>query len=333
MATIKDIAEIAKVSQSTVSRVLNYDKSISVADETRKRIFETAEKLDYKTVKQRKNNSNKKLRIGIVHWYSQKEELEDIYYLSIRKGIEEECAYNNIEVITVFKTENEYNLNEYENLNGIIAVGKFSVDEVKEISDSTENIVFVDFSPDDEKFDSVIVDFKKAVIKILEFLIDKGFKEIGFISGNEYIGKKLEKLEDERQNTFISFMKEHNLYNEENIYIGRFTFEDGYILMKKAIKRGNLPKAFFIASDTMAIGAMRALFEANIKIPQDVCIIAVDDIPTAKFLSPPLSTIKIHTELMGTTAVGLLLERIEGNRNIAKKVIIPTKFIKRKSCK
>ncbi|WP_130806385.1 LacI family DNA-binding transcriptional regulator [Senegalia massiliensis] len=332
MATIKDIADIAGVSSATVSRVLNYDKSISVADETRERIFAAAEKLNYKPPKQRKSNTSKKIRIGVIHWYSQKEELEDIYYLSIRKGIEEECSFNNIEVVTVFKNENDYALSEYQNLSGIIPIGKFSLEEVKRFRDFTDNIVFVDYCPDEDMFDSVVVDFKRAVLKVLNFISKKGFKNIGFIGANEYVGERLEPLEDERQKTYVNFMKKKGLYNEENIYIGKFSCEDGYRLMKKAISKGNLPSAFFIASDTIAIGAMRALFEANIRIPQDICIIGVDDIPTAKFLSPPLSTIKIHTELMGSTAVGLLVERIEHNRKIPKKVIIPTKFIRRKSC-
>ena len=81
MATIKDIAEKAGVSSATVSRVLNYDASLSVADETKKRIFEAAEELSY-----RKRSSKRYVdqKIAIIHWYTEKEELNDLYYLSIR---------------------------------------------------------------------------------------------------------------------------------------------------------------------------------------------------------------------------------------------------------
>ena len=83
MATIKDIAERAGVSSATVSRVLNFDASLSVADETKKRIFEAAEELDY-----RKRTSKKYAhqKIAVIHWYTEKEELNDLYYLSIRLG-------------------------------------------------------------------------------------------------------------------------------------------------------------------------------------------------------------------------------------------------------
>ncbi|MBO1913948.1 LacI family DNA-binding transcriptional regulator, partial [Microvirga sp. 3-52] len=88
MATIKDIAEKAGVSSATVSRVLNYDASLSVADETKKKIFEAAEELSY-----RKRTSKRYInqKIAVIHWYTEKEELNDLYYLSIRLGIEERC--------------------------------------------------------------------------------------------------------------------------------------------------------------------------------------------------------------------------------------------------
>ena len=90
MATIKDIAEKAGVSIATVSRVLNYDETLNVQDETRKRIFEVAEQLDYQ-VKDKKKRK-RKLKIGVLYSYSLEEELEDTYYLSVRVAIEKKLA-------------------------------------------------------------------------------------------------------------------------------------------------------------------------------------------------------------------------------------------------
>ena len=81
MATIKDIAELAGVSIATVSRVLNYDSTLSVADETKKRIFEVAEQLSYKQKPAKKLETG---NIALLQWYTEKEELEDLYYMSIR---------------------------------------------------------------------------------------------------------------------------------------------------------------------------------------------------------------------------------------------------------
>lgn len=335
MATIKDIANIAGVSSATVSRVLNYDTSLSVADDTKKRIFEVAEELDYKTRKERNKNKkyNKRGKIGIIHWYSQTQELEDPYYLSIRMGIEKECFNKQIEIITIFKGDNKQTKNQLNNLDGVISIGKFSKAEVDEFSNYSKNIVFVDFSPNERLYDSIVINFRKAVLELLEYLLNLGHKKIGYIGGREYIGENRELIEDEREITYFEFMKNRKIYDENYVYLGRFTAEDGYSLMKKAIEDGNLPTAFFIASDSMAIGAIKALHEANINVPNDVSIIGFDDIPTSKYIAPPLSTVKIYTEFMGVTAVGLINERINENREISKKVVIPTELIIRESCK
>ncbi len=335
MATIKEIANIARVSPATVSRVLNYDISLSVAESTRKRIFEIAEELNYKTRKQRNKikKVEKRVKIGLIHWYSQIQELEDPYYLSIRMGIEKECFNKKIEIITIFKNDNDLTANELNDLDGVIAIGKFSNIEVDAFTAYSKNIVFVDFSPNEKMYDSIIIDFRKAVLEVLEYLLSLGHQEIGYIGGREYIGKDNKAIEDERETTYYEFMKKNDIYNPDNVHVGRFTSEDGYGLMKKAIEKGGLPTAFFIASDSMAIGAIKALHESNISLPNDISIIGFDDIPTSKYLVPPLSTVKIYTEFMGVTAVGLIRERINEGRGISKKVTIPSELIIRESCK
>ena len=91
MATIKDIANMVGVSIATVSRVLNYDASLSVSDETKKKIFEAAEELDYQKKPKRKPTAYK---VGIVNWYTEKEELDDLYYMAIRLGVEKRLEYH-----------------------------------------------------------------------------------------------------------------------------------------------------------------------------------------------------------------------------------------------
>jgi len=333
MATIKDIAQLAGVSISTVSRVLNNDTSLSVADETRKRIFKIAEELDYKTAKQRNRGPDKRIKIGIMHWYSQKQELEDPYYYTIRKGVEEECANKKIETTTIFRNEDHNISTELKDLDGVIAIGKFSQEDIEEFLLYSNNLVFADSCPNQRKFDCVVIDFKMAMLDVLDYLFKNNYKRIGFIGGREYVGKYREPLEDEREITFKKHMMEKGLYDDSCVYIGRFIAEDGYKLMKEAILKGDIPKAFFVASDTMAMGALKALYEHNIRVPDEVSIISFNDIPTSKYAVPPLSTVRVHTEFMGITAVDLLLERINGNRSIPKKVVIPTELVIRESCK
>lgn len=336
MATLRDIAKLAGVSLATVSRVLNHDASLNVSDSTRTRIFEAAEKLGYKTIRQRNKNLSKKIRIGVIHWYSQKEELGDPYYLSIAKGIENECFNRKIDFVSIYKDGDKYTSGELDDLNdldGFIAIGKFSKDDIQEFSTYTKNIVFVDFSPNAKVYDAVVVDIKGATLEVLEHMYNNGHRRIGFIGGREYVGKHKEPLEDERERAYLDFTKGKNIYDERNIYIGSFTTEAAYGMMKEAIEKGNLPTVFFVASDSMAMGVIQALYESGLQVPKDVSIASFNDIPTAKYMIPPLSTVRVHTEFMGVTAVGLLLERIKENRNIPKKVILPTEFIIRESYK
>lgn len=329
LATIKDIAKKAGVSTATVSRVLNYDATLSVSDETKKRVFQAAEALAYKKRTPKRYLDQK---IAIVHWYTEKQELSDLYYFSIRHGIEERCKELGLEAEVYFFDDIE--AMRTEDIQGIIAIGKFSHRQVKQMASIHKNIVFVDYSPNEDKFDSVIIDFEKATKNIIDYFLETGHKEIGFIGGREYLEGEKEPLEDLREKTFRSYMKEKGLYNEDYVYVGTFSTEEGHRLMKEAIEDldNQLPTAFFISSDVMAIGSMRALHEAEVAVPDRVSVIGINDISVSKYMYPPLSTIRVYTELMGETAVDTLVERLEG-RTIAKKIFIATKLIVRKSVK
>lgn len=326
MATIKDIAEKAGVSIATVSRVLNYDASLSVGDETKKRIFEIAEALSYKKRPSKKSSS---ARIGILLWYTEKEELNDLYYMSIRLGIEQRCEQHGIQVANFY---NSIESIKQEDLQGIIAVGKFSAGQVEELSQMVEHLVFVDSSPDEDVYDAVVVDFEKATKTVLKHFTESGHTNIGYLGGREEFKDHSAEIEETREKTFKASLLDANLLDESNLYIGRFTVEDGYNLMKQAIqtKGDALPTAFFAANDLLAIGALRALNEEKIAVPERVSLIGINDISVSKYVFPPLSTVKVHTEVMGETAVDTILERIAG-RQIAKKIFISTELVIRDS--
>ncbi len=335
MATIKDIAAKAGVSSATVSRVLNYDNTLSVSDEKRQLIFEIAESMDYMPPRKRNvRKAQQKLRIGLVHWYTMNQELDDPYYMAIRLGIEKMCYENSIEIIKIFKPD-EYDFQSLGMVDGFIAIGKFTESQIGKITEISPNIVFVDSSPFEERFDSVVIDFEKAVIGALDFLWNLGHRRIGYIGGREYIGHERVALGERREAVFREYMKRLESLDEEQVYIGSFLAESGYELMKKAIKTSKqVPTAFLIASDSMAIGALRAVHEMGLKVPEDISVVGFNDISTSKFTVPPLTSIRVHKEFMGETAVELLRERIVKKRIIAKKVIIPTELrIRESSCK
>lgn len=337
MATIKDIADQAKVSSSTVSRVLNNDPTISVTAETRERILEVSKELGYTTVKKRKieQNSLKKTspRIGILV-ASTLEEIEegidDPYFIGIRKGIESECMNREIYSTRLIRISDEQQKYMLEDLDGLIVIGMMNPTEIGQISNGLNNIVFVNYSANEDKYDSVVSDFTKATTSALNHLLDQGYTKIGYIGGQEREQITRNIIEDSRFTTFSKLLSSMDLYREEHVFIGEYSMTHGYHLMKEAIRKGNLPRAFFIASDTMSIGAMRALQEANLRVPEDVAIASFNDVQMAMFASTPLTSVKVYTEQMGKVSVQLLLDRLAG-RELPLKVTVPTKLVIRES--
>ncbi|MGO4541642.1 LacI family DNA-binding transcriptional regulator [Paenibacillus sp. 2TAB19] len=335
MATIKDIAQQANVSIATVSRVLNYDPGLSVTDETRKRIFEVAQKLNYKTLRERNGSgqaqTKERYRIGLVSWYSEQEEMLDPYYLAIRLGAEKECFQRQIEMVKLFVQGGDSTSDWLgEPLDGIVAIGRFEKDDLERFPEGMTNIVFVDSSPEENRFDSVVIDLRKSVFEVLDYLIGLGHTEIGYIGGHNKVNNK--RVQDERELAFVERLTVQDIYNPAFVFTGDNLYaEEGYKLMKAAIEGGKLPTAFFIENDSMAVGALRALHEAKLQAPHDISIVGCNDIPISAYMQPPLTTVKVHMEHMGETAVELLADRMAGGRDIARKIVLPARLLERES--
>ncbi|GAE92012.1 galactose operon repressor [Gracilibacillus boraciitolerans JCM 21714] len=177
MATIKDIAQKAGVSIATVSRVLNYDSTLSVGETTKKRIFEIAESMSYQ-----KKSTRKKLtrRIAFVHWVTESEELTDLYYMGIRHGIEDEAKEVHLQLL-------KYTVNDLKeipsSIDGIIAVGRFSKTQVKQFKAISDHIVLVDSDFEHQGCDAVLTDFQQVLVDAIDHLTEKNITKIGFIGG------------------------------------------------------------------------------------------------------------------------------------------------------
>ena len=334
MATIKEIAEKAGVSPAAVSRVLNHDTSLSVSMETKVRILEIAEELEYKTVRERKGLSgeNHRLSFGILDWYSEVELLEDPYYLYLMTTIEKECALANIDTFKINKVNDKYQVI-VSRVDGIIAIGKFCDAEIKELAAYTNNIVFLDSSPQEKTYDSVTINVRLGITEALQYLVDLGHTAIGFVGGS-VVGDHKEIAIDNRKQFFIDTMEGYGLYQPDLTYTGsRISYDEGYNLTNRALQSGRSPTALLIANDTMATGALRALHEAKIHVPNDISVIGFNDLVTSQYLIPPLTTIRVHLNFMAVTAIDLLKERIYKERVIPKKVLVPSELVIRKSCK
>jgi LacI family transcriptional regulator len=335
IATIKDIARIAKVSSAAVSRVLNNDTTFSVPEETRQRIMETAGKLNYRRNERKQKtepNDMQQLNFGLLIWCSEQMEYSDPFYLSIRQGIEKECVKYGINISRVFRFMDESNTNiDAHQLDGLFLIGKVDIDIINK-STRTPNIVSIDYVLSDE-FDSVMFDLPKAARQALDHLLQLGHRKIGYMGGISYIRTSEGKVfnTDARQKEFEVMMKELNLFNPNYVFVGDWRAEVGYELMKQALEAEDVPTAFVIGSDPMAIAALKAVSESDYKVPDDIAIVSIDDIHLASFVTPPITSIKVYMEEMGETAVKLMVDRLRG-RGLPLHVTIPTKLMVRKSC-
>lgn len=327
MATIRDIAELAGVSPATVSRVLNYDPQISVGLETKHKIFQAAEELNY--TKHKKNGKSELTVLRLIQWYDAEEELADLYYLAIRLGIEKRAEELNIQV----KRESLMELTPLKTA-GTIALGKFDTEQIKQIREADENVLFVDFDATTEGFDSLVVDFNQGVDSVIDHFVAKGHENIGILAGIEHTKQTHQPISDPRLVAFEQKMRQLKLYQPAYVLQAEFSVEAGKTAMTNFLKRQTaLPTALFASSDALAIGAIQAIQEAGINIPEELSIIGFNDISVAKYVSPKLSTVKVETEWMGELAVSTLLELSKECAPVPRKIMLGTKLVLRESTK
>lgn len=329
MATLKDVAEKAGVSSATVSRILNNDTSLSVPLETRQKVLAAAEALDYR--KKPKNLVKSTYTMGILQWFSSRQELEDSYYLSIRQGIEDFCLTNHLNVIRTFK--NDLNCMEsLESADGLICIGKFTEAEVKEFKRLTSSLLLIDMAAPDTKTSFMTLDFTQAVTEVLDYLTGLGHREIGFLSGKEYLEDGT-LFPDARRQIFFDYCESHGLTYLPYLCEEQFSIESGYQMMSSLIKKGTLPTAVFAASDPIAFGALKALNEYGFQVPGDISLIGFDDIRMCELSSPPLTTIHAPAYHMGQYGAGIVYHLLREAPEAALHIQIPCHLVERESCR
>lgn len=328
MTTLKKVAEDAKVSITTVSRILNNDSSLSVAEKTRKRVLESARKLGYR----KKTFEFPLFNIAFLYWLTKETEIEDVYFREMREEIENEAKKYNIE-ITCYTIEEGIDVVP-KNIQGFIAVGSFKEKELNTLKEVTQNGVFIDTSPEATKYDSVRPDLYEITDHAIEYFIKSGHNEIGFIGGTFVDRDSETDFPDIRETQFRKKMKDMNLLDERYIYTSRgFTFKNGVSLMEKAIfeLKDQMPTAFFVASDAIALGCLQVLNKRGYSVPKRVSIISINDISLAKYVTPPLTTFKINMSALVSNALKLLSEQILEERQYRKKLFIESDLIIRKT--
>lgn len=331
MVTIKQIAKTVGVSSATVSRVLNFDMTLSIAEAKRQAIIETAEALNYATPRARARANQQGLsKIALVHFLRPDQELVDPYYVGLRLGIESRCQALKIETVKVYHNGDLPDASVIQSASGVIAIGGHQDNEIDWIKRLCRHVVFADFAPPGDEFDAVDCDLNLATRKLLQGLTDRGYSRIGFIGWNDVHAGVSNPFGERRERTFRQWMSTHGLFDEAMCLTDDNTEQSGYSLTRKLLAEKQRPEAILACNDNMAVGAYRAIAEAGLHIPGDIAIASFNDISVAQFLNPPLTTVRLPSEEIGETAVELLLERVAG-RELAKHITLASEIIWRNS--
>jgi LacI family transcriptional regulator len=333
MATIKDISRLSGVSPAAVSRILNHDSSLSVSDETKIRVLAAAEELEYVTIKERKKNTvkEKRLTVAIVEWYSESALIEDPYYLYLEKMVEKKLAQEDIDTFKIVNIDGIYTSTVNSPIDGLIAIGRFSPDQVTQLTGFSPFIVFLDSSPDPSLYDSLLINTEQGIRLAMKHLFELGHTKIGFVGGHVIDDNGGEGF-DLRKKAYYAFMKENNLFSPSLIYEGeRLSYEQGRILTRRILNEQDRPTALVVANDTMATGVLSLLQEAGLSIPADMSLVGFNDLPSVKFLDPPLTSVQIPMQIIAQTAVDVIRQRIAGDYPVPLKIFLPTTLKVRKS--
>ena len=331
MVTLKEIAKAVGVSTATVSRVLNFDQTLSVTAKKRQAIIETAEAMNYATPRARNRANSQGLnKVALVHFLRPDQELIDPYYVGLRLGIESRCQALKIETVKVYHTDFLPEATLLQSASGVIAIGRHDDAEIAFLQRHAKHVVFADFAPVRDEFDSVESDLMLATRKLLQALTQMGYRRIAFAGWVDNHHGVPRSLPEKRCRAYMDWMTQAGLFDERLCLTEANTEESGYRLTRQILSEARPPDAVITCNDNMAVGAYRAIHQMGLRIPEDVAVASFNDISVAQFLNPPLTTVRLPSEQIGETAVELLLERMAG-RELAKRITLASQIIWRGS--
>lgn len=331
MATIKEIARRTGFSQATVSRLLNGDPTLSVREETRRRIIQVSEELGY---------SMQTKRIVIPHEVAlldneeSDEALRDSYFTDLRAALERNAGQQRME-LTVFRNLDDM-IADSDRFDGFMAIGADRIveDDLERLHDAMPYGVFIDVNPAPSLFDSVQPDLQQTVHDAVAACAAKGMERVGFIGGKGRLMNFYELDEENRATYFQREIKHFGLDAEGLIYSdGLFTVENGRRLGERFVHdhNGALPDAVIIAADVIAVGVLQAFHASGVLVPRDISVISINNQTIAQLTSPPLSTFAIDQSELARVAILTLADAIAGKRTIRQHVYLSTSLVVRDS--
>lgn len=324
--TLKMVAERAGVSVNTVSRAINNKSDIN--EETKKRVLKVAQELGYVQNATAVALRTKKTRtLGVVI-----ADNRNPFYAEVLNGIEEAAREKNYHIILA-NTQRDYQKEE-EAINLLLAkrVDGLLITPVQDRNDDIKNLIeanipFVIVGRDFKNIevDAVYNDEVKGGFLATKYLIKKGHKRIALINGFLHKSPARGRLEG-----YKKALKEYGIpFDDSLVSVGDIDVKDGYERTKQLLEKGLNFTAIFAYNDMMAFGAMRAIKEKGLRIPEDIGLVGYDDIPFSSLISPSLTTIRLKKQELGVESLKLLLSRINVSRKKMKKIMLNVELIVR----
>ena len=307
-----DVARLAGVSQTTVSQVLNNAAAFSVPQETRQRVIDAVSQLGYiPNGLARSLRTQKTSTIASVI-----PDIANPFYPALERGIQDVAEARGHDLI-VYNTDGEPD-KERRCLDSLLrgrvdgVVGVFfhlSVADLQRLQARNIAAVLLEEpgigGAPSADVDRVYVDNAKAAHAAVAYLLAQGHRKISMLSGPPGTLTS-------RTGGYVQALRGHPQAAEPHIIVTPgFTETCGHDGMQRALQRSPLPDAVFAANDLMAMGALRALRKAGVRVPDDLALFGFDDIPVARLLTPALSTVSQFQEQLGRRAAELLFERME----------------------
>ncbi|GIP35375.1 LacI family DNA-binding transcriptional regulator [Paenibacillus sp. J2TS4] len=341
MPTLKEIAQHAGFSISTVSRVLNNDTSRHISIETKTKIWKVAKDLGYVASQTTKASTRKTAtggrtdfrQVGCIVSVPQNK-YNHPYFSPILEGIEKKLSELNCSlayVITMNEIEGEKamrRLLQDTKLDGLIIVEGINQELYETIKKLVPAIVGIDIA--DPTVPVISYDRVQAAKAAVRHLMGQGHRRIGFIGGAGMTGD-LER--EKRYRGYREALQEAGMEVDARWVINAgWDVNVSYSRMVELLDtEAELPTAIFAASDMMAISAMRAVTERGMRIPQDMAFVGLDNIEVSQYTSPPLSTIHIPKSEIGMMAAKVLVDQLDGNNPLPFRLLMPFQLLVRSS--
>lgn len=331
---IKDIAKLAGVGVSTVSRVIN--EHPDVKDDTRQRVMEIIETYNYIP-----NNSARNLkRLDTNHVGILVKGMFNPFFAQMVEVIEKKLTHEQYASVLHYNREGLKDVDaahEFimeKKLKGVICLGG-DFDEMSESDIKRLRVPVILASTelpeqlDKTLYSSVLIDNEKAAFEAVSSLCQMGHRKIGIITsgeGDRSIGKK-------RTEGYLRALENHGIEKIERYFeLGDYSFEKGYEAMKRLLDKAPDISAVFAISDIMAIGASKAILESGRRIPEDISVVGFDDIDYAAYFNPPLTTVHQPVRSMAEKTADIIISILDEQKP-HEHVVFDTRIIARSSAK